>query len=101
GANTTNASNLITFTNPGSTTGLFVGEAVSGTNIAPNTTVTAVDNLNNQVTISNPATNTGTNLSLTFGTAATGVATVDFVVTNVTVTNPGSGYTTTPSITFT
>ncbi len=62
---TSNAVNTATVT---STTGLVVGQLVTGTNIAPGTTITAINTTTKVVTLSNAATGTGTNAT-TFSSA--------------------------------
>jgi autotransporter-associated beta strand protein len=59
----TNASTGITVS---STAGLFVGENVSGTNIASGSHITAINATTNVVTLSNAATNTASGLTITF-----------------------------------
>lgn len=64
---TTSGSAVITGITP-NTTGLYVGMAVSGTNIPILTTIQSVDSAT-QVTLNNPATASGAGVSLSFTTA--------------------------------
>jgi titin len=107
------------------TSGLQIGQPITGAGIAPSTTITGFsgDSAGSQVTLSVSTTagsgSTGEQLNVTSGgvgygsaptvifsggggTGAAGFATVtNGVVTSVTVTNGGAGYTSAPTVTLT
>jgi len=68
---TTDTSDVVTFVAPQDTTNLVVGMDVSGVGIPAGTTIKSIDS-STQITLSAPATATGTNVALTF-TSYTGV----------------------------
>ena len=71
----TGTTNTTAVTGLSSTTGLFVGEVVTGANILPGTSVAAINSLTNSVTLSQAATTVGS-VSLDFGTNLSTLGTI-------------------------
>jgi|GEM_PF-1936524 len=64
---TTNTSTTVTLSSTTTTTTLSVGNTVSGTGIPPSATIAAINAATNQITLSQAATATNTDVKLTFG----------------------------------